>query len=83
MGRWSLGGGAGGPEYSESERLTRWRRGSERGMPPLLLLNKEPEEMVDEERCKTRGAEEDREEILFRVDELGVEGLMRAGTSAG
>lgn len=50
-------------------------------MPPLLLLNKEPEEMV-EERCKRRGAEEDRDEMLFRVEELGVEGLMRGGTSA-
>jgi len=77
-----LGGGAGGPEYSESERLTRWRRGS-RGIPPLLLLNKEPEEMVEAERCKRRGAEEDRDEMLLRVDELGVEGLMRGGTSAG
>ena len=78
----SLGGG-GGPEHDESERLTRWRRGSERGMPPLLLLNKEPEEMVEAERCKRRGAEEDRDEMLFRVEELGVEGLMRGGTSAG
>ena len=52
-------------------------------MPALLVLNNEPEEVEDAERCKSRGAEEDREEILLRVDELGVEGLMRSGTSAG
>jgi len=49
----------------------------------LLLLNNEPEEIVEAERCKSRGSEEDREEILLRVVELGVDGLMRDGTSAG
>jgi hypothetical protein len=49
-------------------------------MPALLLLNNEPEEMVEAERCKRRGAEEAREEMLLRVDELGVE---RGGTSSG
>lgn len=47
----------------------------------LLLLNKEPEEMVEAEQCKRRGPEEDRDEMLLSVDELGVEGLMRGGTS--
>lgn len=69
----------------ESERLTRWIRGSARGpswidMPSLLLLNMDEVEKVEAERRRIRGWAEVRDD---RVEELGVEGLMRDGTSVG
>jgi hypothetical protein len=50
----------------------------------LLLLNidREPEDKVEAERCKAWGREE-KDEKLFTVVELGVDGLMRDGTSVG
>lgn len=80
----SFGGGAGATEQNESDRLTRWTRGSGIDMPLLLLLNmeREPEDKVEAVRRKARGWEE-KEEKLFNVVELGVDGLMRDGTSVG
>ena len=77
----SFGGGAGATE-KESDRLTRWTRGSGIDMSLLLLLNmdREPEDKVEAERRKERGWEE-KDEKLFSVVELGVDGLMSDGTS--
>ena len=82
--RLSFGGGTGGAEQKESDRLTRWTRGSGRDIPLLLLLNieREPEDRVEAERWKARGWEA-KDEKLFRVVELGVDGLVRDGTSVG
>lgn len=78
----SLGGGTGGPEQNESERLTLCIRGSGRGIPLLLVLNNDSEDKVDTERRKTRGVDEERVEKLSRVVELGVDDwFIRAGTS--
>jgi len=79
----SFGGGTGATE-KESDRLTRWTRGSGIDMSLLLLLNmdREPEDKVEAERRKERGWEE-KDEKLFSVVELGVDGLMRDGTSVG
>ena len=53
----SFGGGVGAAEQKESDRFTRWTRGSGMDMPLLLSLNmdREPEDMVEAERCKARG----------------------------
>lgn len=53
-------------------------------MSLLLLLNmeREPEDKVEAERRKERGWEE-KDDKLFNVVELGVDGLMRDGTSVG
>ena len=77
----SFGGGTGATE-NESDRLTRWTRGSGIDMSLLLLLNmdREPEDKVEAERRKEQGWEE-KDEKLFSVVELGVDGLMRDGTS--
>lgn len=45
-------------------------------------MDREPEDKVEAERCKTRGWEE-KDEKLLSVVELGVDGLMRDGTSLG
>jgi hypothetical protein len=83
-GRLSFGGGAGATEQNESDRFTRCTRGSGIDMPLLLLLNmdRELEDKVEAGRCKGRGWEE-KDEKLFKVVELGVDGLMRDGTSVG
>ena len=82
-GKLSFGGGTGAAER-ESDRLTRWTRGSGIDMSLLLLLNmdREPDDKVEAERRKERGWEE-KDEKLFSVVELGVDGLMRDGTSVG
>ena len=73
-----------GATAKESDCLTRWTRGSGIDMSLLLLLNmeREPEDKVEAERRKERGWEE-KDEKLFKVVELGVDGLMREGTSVG
>ena len=79
----SFGGGT-GATAKESDCLTRWTRGSGIDMSLLLLLNmeREPEDKVEAERRKERGWEE-KDEKLFNVVELGVDGFMRDGTSVG
>jgi hypothetical protein len=82
-GELSFGGGT-GATAKESNCLTRWTRGSGIDMSLLLLLNmeREPEDKVEAERRKERGWEE-KDERLFNVVELGVDGLMSDGTSVG
>jgi len=78
----SLGGGAGASPQKESERRTRCTRGSASEMPMLLLLSMEmeAEERVEEVRRRASGWDES-DERLVRVEELGVDGLMREGRS--
>lgn len=82
VGSVSLGGGAGGGPQKESERRTRCTRGSASEMPLLLLLSMEMEAEERDEvvRRRARGWDES-EERLVRVEELGVDGLMREGRS--
>ena len=77
-------GGRIGATAKESDCLTRWTRGSGIDMSLLLLLNmkREPEDKIEAEQCKERGWEE-KDEKLFNVVELGVDGFMRDGTSVG
>lgn len=69
-------------EQNESERLTRCMRGSVKGMPLLLALRSDPEDTLEADRL-SMGTPEERDERLLRVVELGVDGLIRAGTSVG
>lgn len=80
----SLGGGTGAGTQNVSERRTRCTRGSGSGFPLLLLLSMEMDvdEREDRVRRMTRGCD-DKDDSVLRVDELGVDGLIREGTSEG
>jgi hypothetical protein len=73
----SFSGGTGAPK--DSDLLTRCTLGSGNASPLLLLIIDMEEAEVYEARLRVA----EKEERVLRVDELGVEGLMREGRLLG
>jgi hypothetical protein len=67
---------------NDSDLLTRCTLGSGNASPLLLIMEMEEAEVRERLELRLRAAAE-KEESVLRVDELGVDGLMREGTLLG